>query len=249
MDLWRIPPPCMRTELVDCSECGGKRGSMHFELKIARAASQFPIFCECRLPICKICKKRKGRFPHGFWLNPKTNEPEYIYNKIEWTCARCAGLIGENRVVADPELNHALLFLAEAYQLQNQPVPIFIIMYLASHGLELLLKVFVRETDHDTREFSHDIKKIYKFLQETYPTMPKNKKLVGRLYLNLKNGGIRFVQKNVEYWKTSPIEVLEYADQLVHWWQQGPTMNSSRISWLRGVFTQYIRRAKRKSQL
>lgn len=239
----------MKTELIDCNVCGGKKGSVYFDINIARAVTQYPIFCECRTLLCKICKKRKGRFPHGFWLNPKTNEPEYIYNKIEWTCAKCALTIGEDGIVADPEFNHALLFLAEAYQLQNQPVPIFIIVYLASHGLELLLKVFVRETDRDTRGFSHNVKKMYKYLQETYPTMPKNKKLIGRLHLNLRDGGIRFVQKNVEYWKTSPIEVLEYADQLVNWWQQKPTMSPRGASRLHSLVAFVLRVLSRTHKL
>jgi hypothetical protein len=137
-------------------------------------------------------------------------------------------------VTGNNMLDHSLLFISTAQTLQNQSIPIYIIVYLASHGLELLLKFFLRAGgEKDPKEFAHDIKKIYERLQEIFPSFPLNDPLVFRVHKNVERGGIRFYQQGVDYQKTSPREVMEYAVLLIDWWSGNPVIStlSNNLSW------------------
>jgi hypothetical protein len=88
----------------------------------------------------------------------------------------------------------------------------------------MLLKYFLQLAGlKDGKAFNHDLKKIYKKLKEIYTSFPANDVLIRRVHKNLEDGGIRFYQPNVEYQRTSPREVQEYALKLITWWRQNHT--------------------------
>lgn len=206
-----------------CEQCGYQKGTVYFNFtnQIKNIPNAFPIICTCNKLKCNICKKNNGRYPNVFFLKSKKDSIEYVYKTLEFLCTNCADKKKDVKLTGDHELDYALTFLATAYHLQNQNIAIYIIMYLSSHGLELLFKYFLTKSNINPASFNHNIKKLYKKLKNTCPQLPRNDILVKKIHKNLQSGGIRFFQPNVQYQKTTPIEVIEYASILIQWWQNG----------------------------